>query len=188
MRTEAEVRQRVRGLLVRELDRRADEAQRRLPHLCTHNYRHPLDSRKTVEGEPNGNYNRISNGRSLPVVQTIGLCMLGSDDPQEWGGTICEDPIDAQRCPVFQASRGKDELLVEFRQQLVTPGWVEEHLPEVASLLWALDEANAPPIPWWKRVWYRLFLRIRIEPVTPSKAAVALLTESTEESDAGISS
>lgn len=130
------IRARITRLLVRELHRRVGIASERLPVRCTHNYRHPLDPRRTVDGEPNPNYNRI-----LPVNQTIGLCMLGAEDPSEWPGNICEDPIDAQRCPYFEVKQTKAQVWAELREQLKEPSWVEENLPEVAALAWTLNEA-----------------------------------------------
>lgn len=182
MRNESDVRNRIRTLLVQELDRRVEEAKQRLPHLCQHNHRQPLDTRKAVEGDSNTTYNRVTspNGKSLP---TIGLCMLGVDDPEQWQGTICEDPIDAQRCPFFTPHQTKEEILGGFYGDLTTVGWVPEHMPELAGLFWVLDEGYQIQLPWWKRLWFRL-LRIKIEPLaTPSKDITALLPPPTETSD-----
>ena len=160
MRPLDELRDRARYLLTVELDRRVKLASRRLPHQCTHNYRHPVDVRKRVDGELNPNYNRIS----LAVVQdqSIGLCTLGKDTAEEWNGTICEDPIDAQRCPYFQSKTTKEDLSREFQEQTNDIGWLEHNLPEVYGLMWALSEPVK--LPWWKRLWFWA-LRIRIEPL-----------------------
>lgn len=147
MRGEPEVRVRLNQLLAEEVNKRIAEASERLPHRCVHNHRHPLDQRKQVDGEPNEGYNRIANGRGLPVIQTIGLCMLGSDDPETWGGTICEDPIDAKRCPDFKPAKLKADLLKEFREQLRDEAWAREHLPEVFALMWLLEETEAKEQP-----------------------------------------
>jgi hypothetical protein len=116
--------------------------------------------RKRVDGELNPNYNRIS----LAVVQdqSIGLCTLGKDTAEEWNGTICEDPIDAQRCPYFQSKTTKEDLSREFQEQTNDIGWLEHNLPEVYGLMWALSEPVK--LPWWKRLWFWA-LRIRIEPL-----------------------
>lgn len=167
MKTDTEIRERVRGLLVQELDRRVDEAHRRLPRRCTFNHRQVLDTRKAVDGEPNENFNRLASLRHLPMVPTIGLCMYGAEDPEQWNGAICEDPIDAQKCPLFVPRQTKKQLLEEFQEQLATEGWVQENMPDVAVLLWALDAAEATwvRLPWWTYLWYRFILRIQIEPV-----------------------
>jgi len=166
MRDATEIEERIRFLLVEELTARVKHAEQRLPHLCTHNYRHPLDVRKRVAGEANDSYNRISQpGTRLPVVRTMGLCMLGAENVEEWPGTICEEPIDAQRCPYFNPKADKKKLWQEFAEQLKQPEWLRVNMPEVYGLLWAIDKMNVPGIPWWKRLWYKL-LRIRTEPLS----------------------
>mgnify|MGYP003391901174 CR=1 FL=1 len=173
MKTESEVEGFVRDLVCKELDRRISEASERLPHLCINNYRHPLDQRKQIEGEENESYNRITDKVGLPVIQTIGLCLLESEDPTEWGGTICEEPIDAKKCPYFTPAKGKETILPELESELRDFGWVRENLPEVASLLWVLGDFNLG-VPWWKRLLFN-FLRIKIEPVHPKIDAQKLL-------------
>lgn len=186
MKTHTEVRDRLRALLVQELDRRVGEASKRRPRLCVHNYRHPLDDRKTVDGEPNQNYNRITSAPWEPVGRTIGLCMYGQEDPENWKGTVCEDDIDAQRCPLFTPLKAKDEILLELNQQLDTPGWAESNMPEVAGLMWVLDEVSVPPLPWWKVLWYRWILRIHVEP--PMKANTHDLLPAPGDRDEGVGS
>ena len=165
MRTEADVQDRIRYLLTEEINRRVAEARTRLPHLCRHNHRHPLDVRKEIAGEPNGQYNRLGR-KSLPV---IGLCMLGAESPDTWPGTICEDPIDAKRCPVFSPRATKDSVQAEFYTQLRDLDWVSRDLPEVYGLLWALGSPAMPQLPWWKRLLLR-FLQVRPEPLSISPA------------------
>jgi hypothetical protein len=166
----AEILARVRGLLCIELDQRFDEASKRLPHLCMHNHRQPLDERKTVDGVRNPNFNRVS----LPVVATIGLCMLGADSPESWQGAICEDPVDAQRCPYFLSSRSKEIVLKEFQEQVGDSEWLAKNLPGISELLWAAGASSAPRIPYWKRLvgWVT---RIRVEPVRTTVDASLLL-------------
>lgn len=159
MKGEAEVQDRIRYLLTQELDRRVENAAKRLPLLCSHNHRHTLDPRKQVNGGPNEGYNRIGNGS-----QTIGLCMLDAEDPTEWKGDICEDPIDAQRCQYFDPKVDKDHVWAEFNLQIKKLDWVQENMPEVYGLLWALGSNQAPPIPWWKVLWFK-FLKIQVEPL-----------------------
>jgi hypothetical protein len=173
MKTESEVEGFVRNLVCNELDRRVDEASERLPHLCINNYRHTLDQRKQIEGEENDNYNRITDKVGLPVIQTIGLCLLESEDPTEWGGTICEEPIDAKKCPYFTPAKGKDVILPELEAELQNLDWVRENLPEVFALLWVLGDFKLS-VPWWKRFLF-MFLRIKIEPVLPKIDAQKLL-------------
>lgn len=164
MKSKAEVQNRLRGLLLAEFNRRVGIAHRRLPNRCINNHRQQLDPRKQVEDEVNPSYNRVDR-RRLPVVNEIGLCMMGAENPTEWKGDICEDPIDADRCPWFTPAQSKEALLQEFEQDVADIEWVEEYLPAVYSLLWVLDEAGANyHLPWWKRVAF-WFLRIQVEPV-----------------------
>lgn len=173
MKTKDEVTQRIQELVSAELDRRVQEASERLPRRCLHNYLHPLDTRRSVGGSPNANLNRITDRHGLPVVQTIGLCLLGSEDPKEWGGTICEEPLDAKRCPLFMPAKGKAEILPDLEADLSNPAWVKDNLPEVYSLMW-VSGVERPAIPWWRRflLWMKV---IHVEPVTPPIDVTKLL-------------
>jgi hypothetical protein len=159
---------RIRFLLVKELEDRVKAARERLPHRCTYNYRQPLDVRRTIDDEPNPNYNRITmgsgpGGRHLPVLQTIGLCMYGVEDITSAAIRICEDPSDAQQCPLFEPTLNKHQLWTEYAEQIDSPDWLRENMPEVHGLAWALGE-GMPRIPWWARLWFRL-TQIRPEPI-----------------------
>lgn len=184
MKTSDEIRNRVVELLEVELDRRVQLASERLPHLCVHNHRQPLDTRRNVDGAPNAGFNRVSsgveNGRALPVIQEMGLCMLGAETPEQWTGTICDEPIDAKRCPVFTPLGSKEVLFAKFTEELQDPLWIEANLPEVASLLWVLETLQVPRISWWKKFWFRV-MRITIEPVLPSFDVTKLLPPAPEE-------
>lgn len=176
MKSEAEVRGLLKDLLSQEFDRRVSEAQLRLPRSCVHNHQQPLDVRKTVDGEPNSAYNRITQDRHhLPVVQTLGLCMLGASDPEEWpGDRICEEPIDAQRCPDFTSRLSKEEVLASFKAQVGDPQWLEAHLPKAAMLLWVLGQYQVPTSPpWWKRILFR-FTPLKMEPQKPFELSTLL--------------
>jgi hypothetical protein len=174
MKALSDIESRIRYLLCEELTRRVREAETRLPHLCEHNHRQTLDTRKTVEDTPNDSYNRTSDRTGLPVAQTIGLCMLGAEKPDEWPGNICEDPIDAQRCPYFRPSVTKEALFATFRANVEDLDWVRGHLPELYGLLWVLDETRAYDLPWWKRLWFRM-LRIQVAPVLSNDVTTQLL-------------
>lgn len=179
MRTVDQIEDRIRFLLCEELNARVALARTRLPHLCTHNHRQPLDVRKRVEDEANELYNRITSGPRLPVVQTIGLCMLGAENPEDWAGTICEDPIDAQRCPVFNPKLDKKYIWRLFSSQIKDPEWLRDNMPEVYSLMWSLNtDVNQVELPWWKRLWFWC-LRVRVEPLRPTEDITKLLPPAT---------
>ena len=159
MKSSNEIETRIRQKLGEELDKRLKLAGARLPSHCVHNRRHSLDSRKHVDGEPNSAYNIIDT----PTGQTIGLCMLGSEDPESWAGTICEDPIDAQRCPYFVSLQTKEDVIQKFNEQIADVTWLEQSLPEVASLAWVLE--RPVKVSWWAKLKAALF-RVKIEPQT----------------------
>jgi hypothetical protein len=174
VKSEAEVRSRLATLLTEEVTARVESLAERLPHKCTHNYRHPLDSRKQVNGEPNEHYNRVSYERGLPVLQTVGLCMLGSEQPEEWPGLVCDEPIDAKKCPYFTPKASREEVLKEVTTQVQDGAWVEKNLPEAHALMWALEDITLPKLPWWGRflTWLR---RPKLEGTQPSSGFKNLL-------------
>jgi hypothetical protein len=62
--------------------------------------------------------------------------MLGSEDPEQWQGNICDDPIDAQRCPYFTPAKDAKTIVAEFMELVKEPSWVETNMPVVSALLW----------------------------------------------------
>lgn len=172
MRTDIEVQDRIRFLLSEELGRRFAVVDEKLPHKCQHNHRQPLDVRKEIDGDTNLDYNRvgptpdeIKAGVDRLHLPVMGLCMLGSEDATQWTGNICEDPIDAQRCPYYSPTITRETLQAEFREQLQDLEWVRVNLPEVYGLLWALGSETLPKLPWWKAAWFWL-LSIRPDGLT----------------------
>jgi len=166
VKSESEIKARIEEAVFEEVSRRVDTLGERVPHKCIHNYRHPLDARKVTEEGFNPQYNRVTSERRLPVLQTVGLCLLGSDDPSAWSGTICDEPIDAKRCPVFTAFRTKDDVLEEVKGQMADESWLKSNMPEVYALSWALDMVVVHKLSWWSRLllWLK---RPMSEPRTP---------------------
>ena len=177
MREQAEIERKLKGLLCEELDRRLYQSTRRLPTKCTHNHRQPLDHRKTVNGEPNPNYNRISSSAGdrrhldvVPVEKTLGLCMLNAKGLDDWQGAICEDPIDAQRCPYFTPKQSPGEVYDQYVKDLQTL----KLTGEMQALLWVLGDSESMylpgenphlSIPWWKKFWFKYILKVNYEPL-----------------------
>lgn len=179
MREASDIESRVRTLLDEALAKRLSETVQRQPYLCRYNHRQPMDARKQVEGDPNQGYNRLDR-RHLPMLQSVGLCMMGSEDPMTWPGTICDEPIDAQRCPSFDPIQTRAHVVAEFESQVRDPEWLREHLPGVYELVWALD--TSPPnyhVSFLKRLWLRV-TRTRLEPPS-AESAVLLLPERTND-------
>ena len=168
MKTRSDIEDRIRYLLAEALEARVKEASERLPHRCRHNHQHPLDTRRQVHGESNEVYNRITVRAGDATTQTIGLCMLGSEHPDEWPGDICEDPIDAQRCPYFDPLLNKETVWREFSNTLRDPDALRGQFPEIYGLIWSLEPSEGwltpGMVPWWKRLWFRLH-RLRVEPI-----------------------
>lgn len=160
MKNSQEIVERIRFILTGAEQKVLLSAGARLPHLCKYNHRHSLDSRKEVAGRPNPDYNTIQGG--VANATTLGLCMFGSEDPETWSGDICEDPIDAVKCPFFTSRVSEDGLRSEFQANIDNPAWVSDNLPEVHGLLWVLDKTGVPPAPtaspkpWWGRLFYWL--------------------------------
>lgn len=163
MKNADDIKRQLRGLLCQELDRRLAESSKRLPGVCVNNYKHPLDHRKQVEGAPNPEYNRVARSS-----KTIGLCMLGSQSSGTWGGTICEDPVDAQRCPYFTPRQTQRQVYDEFLRDVET----RELSGDVRALIWVLSDQTIT-LPWWKRVWAKYIHRVSYEPLqTPVRDIV----------------
>ncbi len=173
MKSEKQIRGMVRELLTEALRKRYEETRKRLPHRCTHNLRHPLDYERLVDGATNDNYNRIGS-KSLPMAKTIGLCMLGASNVEEWPGNICEDPIDAQRCPYFTPSMNEEQVLTEFQAQLQDPTWLQENLPAVSTFMWVLEQQSSFKLPWWSKLWRRI-RRPKLEPVVRTPPILEVL-------------
>ena len=150
MKPDNEIQERSRQLLTEAFERRVADAEARLPTSCVYNHRQSLDYRKRgTDGDQNPGFNRITDERHLPVVQTIGLCMYGSEDPATWPGTICEEPVDAERCPpqAFTPKTNRTALQAEFEGQIRDLAWVQANLPEVHALLWVLGPESVPSAP-----------------------------------------
>ena len=156
MKTESEIQDRLRTIFAEELDSRVRMSRKRLPKLCAHCYQHPLDTRPTVHGEANERLNNI-----YANAPTMGLCLYGASDPVSWSGTICEDPIDAQRCATFTPISTVAQIWFGFNEQVNDQNWLKANLPEAYGLLWVLGTAEVLCLPWWRRWWWRL---LRINP------------------------
>jgi len=177
MRSEREIRNRISFLLSEELVSRIESSEKRVPRGCRFNHRQPLDVRKTIDGEANPRYNCVSQSEKsrLPVQQTIGLCMYGSDG-DAWTGDICEDEIDAKRCGKFEPQQTKEEIREGFLRDIRDPGWMSSNMAEVSTLLWVLELMSVSTLPWWLWLWYR-FRRVSIEPQVEVASVIHLLPD-----------
>ena len=69
------------------------------------------------------------------------VCLLDSDKPREWDGTIC-DPSVPNTCPFFKPWRTKESISSEI-DGLIQGGEIGKiaaAFPDLAALLWVLGE------------------------------------------------
>jgi hypothetical protein len=152
----------VRDLISTELRVRLLGLTKRRPERCAHNCLHQLDDRRTISGIPNPNYNRLSppDDSQLPRIR---LCLYYDDL------RICEEAFVAESCEAFTPLMGKDQAVEELEAQLRDSEWVGKHMPELAALLWVLDQK--PTIPWYMRLLVWVY-RPKIEPAKPENYLV----------------
>jgi hypothetical protein len=156
VKTENEIRKLAEDLLRRDLSDRLAQSSRVLPCNCKYNHKHPLDTRKKVLGCGNSKYNTMDD-----LTRTIGLCMYGAEDPETWPGTICEDDVDAQRCPTFSPLKPSQEVTQEFKSLVQDLDWLEVNIPKVWALYWTIEQRTpisipSPPAGVWQRTWCAL--------------------------------
>ena len=76
------------------------------------------------------------------------VCLLDSNVPKEWEGTIC-DPSVPNTCPFFRAEKTKESIETAFNKEfedLISKndiGEVASKYPDVAALLWVLSEEQS---------------------------------------------
>ena len=125
MRDEEDVRKRLGAARYRYLRKYL----RPRPCNCVHNHRH-----ETGDG----------------YVQ---LCMLGSDDPENWPGNICDTVENARTCPFYRNRHNKAELKAKFDLSLQDPDILNNEYRDIAVLQWVLeDEPKETSLSLWERV------------------------------------
>lgn len=124
MRDEGQVRQKLKQVLYRHLQKRLRDVFRRRPHTCFHNrtYR--------VQGE-------VEIG--VCTFQIEGKPRLVVCDPR-----VLQGIEQAKACPWWTALRGKETVKAAFRDILETTdrGRIAAEFPDVAALLWVLDDVE----------------------------------------------
>jgi hypothetical protein len=120
MRTEGQIRQQLKQVLFRHLQRELRQNFKRCPEGCQHN--------------------RI---RYLGGEQGLGICGL---DPKQL--LICDQKlggdIQAQTCPKWQALRSKEQIKTEFRALIASGdrGRIAARYPDVVAMMWVLDDMS----------------------------------------------
>jgi hypothetical protein len=106
-----------------------------LPQNCVHNHKHTPE---IVEQDETDLSPTVKEG------DDIRLCMLGSDNPEEWPGNICQDPLTAKRCPFFENKHNHQDALREYKERIADPKVLAHEYKDIAALKWTLE--SDPPV------------------------------------------
>lgn len=134
MRKKSQIKKKLRDAKQKYLTKRYREKLSQCPKNCVYNYRHKTED---------------ENGEEVQ----IGLCMYGSDNPEEWPGMICDDVETAEQCPYFTCKNDKESIRVDFEEELQDDVVVAHHYKDIAALQWVLGEK----VYSWDLVWYQRF-------------------------------
>jgi len=131
MKDESEVRKKLGEARYRYLRRYLQPR----PCNCVHNHRH-----ETAEGSAQ-------------------LCMLGSDDPENWPGNICDTVENVRTCPFYKNRYDKSQLKEDFDELLQDPDVLYNEYRDIAMLLWTLEEDSevaTTTLTWWQKIklWF----------------------------------
>lgn len=135
MKTEDQIRKRLRDLKARHLGRLLRTRLKRRPHNCHFNKEHTFDR----------------DGKQIKVR----LCMLGMERP-DWDVDVCEKPEQAVTCPAFLLAETKDEVYEGFEDSLKDEETLRTKYKDLYALFWVLDDVQIPKYTLMQRVW--LFL------------------------------
>lgn len=97
--------------------------------------------------------NCVHNGTVSTPSGPLGVCLLGAGSPASWEGTPCDErhggDARAAKCSFFASSQTKDALRDGFDGFLDGASLPEiaERYPDMAALMWVLDETTPPPAP-----------------------------------------
>ena len=140
MKSEKETEQKLRAVKASYLVKKYKERLSKKPCNCVHNYRY-----STVDADTDHNYRHLVDWPEMEQQddeesREVGLCMLNADNPEEWGGVICDDEETAQNCPFFQARFSKEDIESEFESELEDDKVVAHNYKDIAALQWMLGE------------------------------------------------
>lgn len=121
MKSEGQVRQKLKQVLFRHLQKRLRQVFRRRSDNCFHNRQN-------------------DQGPGLPVV---GVCMFAGQENRLCDGRM-RGSLDPKTCPYWEPLRGKEDVKAEFRDLIESPdrGRIANEYPDVAALLWVLDDGG----------------------------------------------
>lgn len=129
MRSEGQIRQQLKQVVYRHLQKRLRENFRQRPNNCAHNVELALDDAGSYVGLC-GLVNAEGKPRHVPCDARIQGCSEM-----------------ARQCPLFRPLLTKDEVKAEFNAiiQSEDRGVIASHFPDVAALLWVLDQPGILP-------------------------------------------
>lgn len=141
MRTESQIRRKLRDAQVQHFKKLLDDNYKKRPHNCYYNQEH------------------ASLNSSSPAVR---LCMYSADETAEWQGVICDEEFGGRKlckeCTLFRPHKTKLELRNEFNELMNSEdlGVIAAQYPDLAALMWALDERGAKYSAWQRLVlWWK---------------------------------
>lgn len=133
MKDTSEIKEKIRQLKFEHLQRRIEKERTPAPENCVHNYKH-----ETEDG-------------------SVRLCMLGTDNPNEWGGRVCDSKQTAQECPFFEPRKSKEEVIEEFNEDIMDPEIVNNEYRDISALRWALEGDYNEDARWWEKLKMKLW-------------------------------
>jgi hypothetical protein len=147
VKTEGEVRQKLKQVLYRHRQKRIQAVFRQAPETCTHN--------STLE--PRGRHDNAGG---------VQACVYTTDGVPR--GVVCDVRYDngqrARNCPLWEGRTTKSEVKAEVREILESGnrGLIAKNFPDAAALMWVLDSSSPPedgepePEPEPESFWGRL--------------------------------
>jgi len=142
MRTEADIRQKLKQVQYRHLKKLLEANFRQRPCNCAYNEVHL--PRNSHHGKP------------------VGLCMFSAEDPEDWQGVICDEELGgvalARECNLFRPHKTKLEIKAEFHDLMTNAdiGTVAAQYPDIAAMMWVLDERVYEPTLWQRfLLWWK---------------------------------
>ena len=150
LKTPGAIKHKLNQVRFRHLKKRIEAELRKIPGNCRYNAVIP------PPGFPTGG---LIDGMELsvpvsvpePNASDLGICLYGAGNPDTWKPTFCDEHIDggtrARGCPLFCARKPKEVVKDEFTRTLekMTLPEVAYHYPDMAALIWVLDESDIAP-------------------------------------------
>lgn len=127
MKTRGQIEQQLKQVIYRHLQKRLRANFKQTPQTCRHNQVLDLGGNGTLAG--------------------VGVCCFTEDGIPR--GVVCDTRADdgarARDCIIWEEARSKADVKAEFQAVLDSgnPGIIAAQFPDVAALLWVLEEPGA---------------------------------------------